>query len=193
MAELGEFPRIGWSHSRQRDLDECPRRYYLKSFGSWRGWCGPAGHPRTTAYLLKNLTTLPMAVGIRVHEAAREVVQSILRGEDPPDYADLFSRAWSDLVRLRDGDRAKFEKSPKRNPLLLEQWYRIEEDLPGQYEDARILLGDCLENLLESDVLDEVAAAGPEGVLLCDALDAVEIGFSPEESVTVWAAPDLVY
>lgn len=193
MPELGEFPQTGWSHSRQRDLDECPRRYYLKSFGSWRGWCTPPDHPSTTTYLLKNLTTLPMALGIRVHEAAREVVQRILRGEDPPDYKDLFDRCWADLVRLRSGDRTKFEKSPKRSPLLLEQWYGIEEDLPSQYEDARILLGVCLENLLESDILEEIAAAGPDGVLLCDAVDAVEIPLSPDESVTVWAAPDLAY
>jgi hypothetical protein len=193
VSKIGPYPMFGWSASRGRDLAACARLLYWKSWGAHLGWEVDPSHEAWLAYRCKHITTINMRVGVLIHTCAREIVEAVIRGEDPPDWRVLYDRCWADLQQLRTGRLEEFLHAPKRNPVLHEHVYGGAEYLPAAYETARERLYNCVINILESSALEEISRCTSDQVIIADSIDAVTIPLGAGDEVTVWAAPDVAY
>jgi hypothetical protein len=183
-----EYPEFSWSHSRARLLEECQRRYLLKSYVASSGWSAEATTEARLAYRLSKLTTLPMVLGLQVHERAKEIASAIRDGYEPPSLAECREQTAAELNRVWQGSRdlKAFLRSPKRHPMLLESYYHrpISNESLARVKSR---MGICIENLVGWPGWQEVNLARPEDILVLSATDPV-----PIHDVPVYAAPDLV-
>lgn len=179
---------FSWSYSRARTLEECARAYYHRYYGSWGGWRADAPAETRLTYRLKHLQTLHQVFGTAVHECARSCVEAIRDGLARPTHTDMLAAV---LTALRGAcasskDRAAWECKPKCHTMLDSMYYKGTWDL-SEIDVVRSKLDRCLVSLAATRVWHELEAIGAGGILLIDALEAVEIG-----RVRVYAAPDLV-
>jgi hypothetical protein len=190
MKTLPLYPELGWSHKRSLAL-ECPRYYHHEVYGSWHGWDCPPTDPAWTLYRLKHLLTPQRLVGTLVHDAAKHVIEGILRGEDPPLVHELHAYYRQKLQKVQSQDLPSFLRRPKAAPMFLDAWLGDTRTLAQSCAEADETLFRCLVNLLESTVLDEVLTCGRRGVLVADSRDSILLPLG-SEIIKVWAAPDLV-
>ena len=188
---FGPFPEPGWSLSRQRNLEECPRLYYHTVYGSWGGWSAGPDSPAWRAYRLKHLVTVEQVVGIEVHERARELVRAIREGRPRPTEEELLDRCWEALGKLRRADLRTFLLHPKAQPLLRPVYYGEEVDWGAMFRTAGGTLERCITSLATNPVLEDVARCAPAGILLPEPFDRVPFPVDGHP-VHLWAAPDLV-
>ena len=183
------FPEFSWSHSRERTLAECARAYRHAYYTAHNGWAGDADPLARTAYRLKQLTTLDLALGTAIHTRAREMANAIRAGRAPPPLNVLRQRTRDALNSLvvTSRRRTAFVGDPKRVAMLLESYY--ERALPPNLID-RIAekLERCLYFLHTSPIWGELRALAPSGVILLDALNGFDL-----DGVMVYAVPDLLY
>ena len=67
---------FGWSFSRDRLFNRCPRAFYWHYYGSWGGWLDDAPASAKTARRLKKLDRLTMIVGKVVHEVIARALRT---------------------------------------------------------------------------------------------------------------------
>jgi len=118
-----------WSESRVKCLRECGWKYYLTYFLAWLGWLNSAPQEKRRAYMLKNMTNLPMFVGSVVHDVIEEIIKS---GRETGEWKTLKESQEDAIQRLRKGwkqskDR-RWEVSPKQSVNLAEHFYQEEID-----------------------------------------------------------------
>jgi hypothetical protein len=186
---LPDHPQYGLSHSRDRMLAECERRYYLHYYVSWGGWTHGADESATAAYRNKKLTSLPALLGTQMHERAREIALAIHAGRDIPCLDELVQRTRDEMntVWRLSRDREAFVRCPSRHPMAMERYYDLQvssEQLAAMAGRMRTLLS----SLHAWPGWDEVAQAEADSIRLFDALDHAEF-----EGVALYAPPDLVY
>jgi len=120
-----------WSESRVKCFRECAWRYFLTYFQAWEGWLGSAPQEKQRAYMLKNMTNLPMWIGSIVHDVIEEVITV---GRTTGQWRTLEQAQHSGVQALRKGWKQSKEKrwqgSPKKNINLSEHFYNegIEPD-----------------------------------------------------------------
>lgn len=116
-----------WSESRVRCLRECSWKYYLTYIQSWEGWLPSAPQERQRAYMLKNMTNLPMWVGSIVHDIIEEIITT---GRRTGVWKPLKLAQHDGVQALRKGWKQSKDKrwqgSPKRNTNLAEHYYQEE-------------------------------------------------------------------
>ena len=118
-----------WSESRVKCLRECMWKYYLTYYKSWEGWLTSAPQDKQRAYMLKNMTNLPMWVGSIVHDTIETVI-STARSTDlwwnvdtAQNHAvQLLRKGWKQSIEKR------WQMSPKQNVNLAEHFYQ--EEIP---------------------------------------------------------------
>lgn len=188
---LGPYPDFAWSHTRQRTLDRCPRRYYYRVYGSWQGWEDDAPAEDRAAYRLKQLTSLQRAFGTAVHRRAHELIEAARSGREPLSEEILRERTRGELGRLYREERPAFVADPKNRPMLQASYYRDgpeEEDL----EKLRRKLDRCLPHLRSLDLWRRIREREDYVVHAEDP----DRDFTPPEvevdGVGVYARPDLV-
>lgn len=188
---LGPYPDFAWSHSRQRALDRCPRRYYYRVYGSWQGWDEDAPPESRAAYRLKQLSSLHRAFGTALHRRAHELVEGARSGREPPPVEAMRESTRRELGRLYRQDRGGFEADPKSRPMLQASYYRgapDEEDL----QSLRVKLDRCLPRLRSLDLWERIReredyvvhAEDPDGEFVPPEVQVDGVG--------VFARPDLV-
>lgn len=184
-----QFPELSWSHSRDRTLRECARRYYWQYYGSAGGWSPDASRTAAMAFRLKQLTTLEMALGTAVHECARMVATAIRDRRPRPARAALAAHCRAALNGLwrSSRDRAAFEADPRGRPMLQALYYGREVGAEA-LERVRRKLERCVDNLVACPVWAELARCDPAQVYVVDSLTAFLL-----EGKTVYASPDLAY
>jgi hypothetical protein len=187
--QLPENPEYGLSHSRDRMLRECERRYYLHYYASWGGWDRNAEELSRAAYRCKKLQALPTLLGTEVHLRASEITQAIKDGKDEPTEEELVGRTRDSMngVWVSSRDRASYIRSPARRNMLAERYY----DWPVSSDrlasiSARI--GTLVANLHGWPGWDEVRSFAPHGIHLFDSMERAEF-----EGVPLYASPDLLY
>ncbi|HEU4700001.1 MAG TPA: PD-(D/E)XK nuclease family protein [Gemmatimonadales bacterium] len=182
------FPAFSWSWSRHRMLAECPRRYFYTYYLAHNGWLPTASARSRLAYVLKHLVTLPMALGIMLHERARELVRAVLAREALPDVEELWTRTRQALRHAcAPVEPARFAAHPKEQSMLLERYYDgalSRATLEAVGERARR----ALRVLHESALWAELGACPEADVRLPEAPTSFDFG-----GTTVWVVPDLVY
>lgn len=116
-----------WSESRVRCLRECKFKYHLLYNVSWNGWLASAPQERRRAYMLKNMTNLPMWVGSIVHDIIEEIITT---GRETGKWKNLKQAQHDGVQKLRKGwgqSRDKrWQDSPKHNVNLFNHFYQEE-------------------------------------------------------------------
>jgi hypothetical protein len=186
---LPERPELGLSHSRDRMMNECERRYYLHYYASWGGWEPDADEATRAAYLGKKLLALPTLLGTQIHCRADELATAIKEGRESPTEDELINRTRDAMngVWISSRDRDSFIRRPSRHDMLAERFFDLpvsNDRLTAIAARARALVA----SLHGWPGWDEVRSFAPGGIHLFDSMDSAEF-----EGVRLYASPDLVY
>ena len=188
---IDPYPQFGWSMTRQRLLENCPRAYYFRYYLSHNGWLDDAPERSRLAYRLGKLASLDTIFGSEIDERAREIERRVRAGLEPPSVAELeettrrtLRAAW----RSSRDQRSAFERSPKRT-VMLRSFY-LEDSPPDQREIERLneKIPTCTANLLAVADWETLAECGQDGCVVIPDFSHFFLA-----GVKVFAAPDLVY
>lgn len=193
--------RFGWSVSRERLFDECPRKYYFHYYLSWGGWERKAPLITREAFKLKRLVPLSLWRGQLVHYIASKVLQSMkARGRVPEKQKVL------DYTTERFGTQLEFSRgrrylteSKKRGSRINIDWLALVEHEydrpidPARLERTRLECAAGIEGLYSSPILPRIERSDPSGWRIED-LDHAEFSQVFEiGGVTVYAKTDFMF
>lgn len=118
-----------WSNSRVKTFRECAWKYHLMYHVAWEGWLTSAPQEKSRAYMLKNMTNLPMWVGSIVHDVIEDIITT---GRKTGKWKTLEQAQCDGIQTLRKGWKQSTDKrwqdSPKKNINLAEHFYQEEID-----------------------------------------------------------------
>lgn len=182
-------PPLVWSLARQAAFDRCKRRYLLRYYVGWGGWAADAAPLTRLAYALSKLTTLQLALGAYVHEAARDIATAVLNRRPQPSVDEIRSKIRATLNEVVRSSRnvEAFLLQPRLHPMLQEIYYGgglTAEAISRTAERLDL----CTESLVGSPLWVELAALPRNSIFLVDSLEIHRL-----EGMPVYAAPDLVY
>ncbi|HTX69124.1 MAG TPA: PD-(D/E)XK nuclease family protein [Thermoleophilia bacterium] len=187
--EIRPYPEFGWSISRQRKLDQCPRAYFFQYYLGWNGWLDDAPAEARVAYRLGKLTSLDALLGQQVDVQARELEAAARAGEALAAADELEARTREALRRLwtqsRDG-RAAFEARPSRVTMLRSLY--LGQDTQPETDRVNEKAGPSMQGLLATAHWERLRAAGTEG-----GVEVPDFAHFFWEGAKVFAAPDLAY
>ncbi|NLE22984.1 MAG: PD-(D/E)XK nuclease family protein [Actinobacteria bacterium] len=187
--EIRPYPEFGWSMSRQRKLDQCPRGYYYAYYLHWNGWLDDAPTEARVAYRLGKLTSLDALLGQEVDERGRELEAAARAGEAMPAPHDLEQRTRAALRRAwaaSQNGRSAFEQRPNR-VVMLRSLY-LGQDPQPETDRLNEKVGPSMHGLLATSHWRRLHGRGDEGRVEIPAF----AGFM-WDGVKVFAAPDLAY
>lgn len=150
------FPPFGASYSKARTLATCARHYGFQTYESWQGWHPDAPGRKRSAYLLKQLTSMPTLLGTAVHEEAERFARTALRHEPLPTYEEITARLEK---RIKEASQARdfeaFAVSPTTYPMLRSTYY---DGQPNTWEiySARQKVPAVARNLVLSNLWEQV-------------------------------------
>jgi hypothetical protein len=116
---------FGWSFSRHGVFEECHRKYWLNHYAFWNGWKDGC-EPRTRElYIQKNLTTRPMWLGNKVHDAAEYALKTFQQSRFfGPD--ELVHKSLEIAKAEVEGSKnERYRNNPKKNPGFQEHYYDV--------------------------------------------------------------------
>ena len=120
-----------WSESRVKCLRECRWKYHLMYHVAWEGWLTSSPQEKSRAYMMKNMTNLPMWVGSIVHDIIEDIITI---GRNTGVWRTLEQAQHDGIQALRKGWKQsinkRWQESPKKNINLSEHFYQeeIEKD-----------------------------------------------------------------
>lgn len=125
---MGEIKQtFAWSNSRIKTLRECPWRYHLTYHVAWNGWLISAPQEKSRAYMLKNMTNMPMWVGSIVHDIIEDIITV---GRQTGAWKTLEQAQNAGVQALRKGWKQskdkRWQENPKHNINLAEHFYQEE-------------------------------------------------------------------
>jgi hypothetical protein len=188
-SSTANYPTFSWSHTRDRLLGSCARRYYYRYYLAHGGWHRDASPSTRQAYVLTQLTTLELTLGTSLHARAREIASAIATGSPRPTLGTLHQRVRADLNRVYSSSRhpKAFLQDPRGHPMLLNAYYGrgVSEQ---QIAKIRERIDTCLKHLVYSPVWATLKRCPQTAVRVIDEPVLLEA-----DGVPVWVAPDLVY
>lgn len=191
----------GWqtehlSLSRVRRRAQCARMDWWQAEGARDGYRRDASPTARTAYALKKLTSLPAVVGDALHHAAATRARCLRDGLRPPSYDDLLSMVRARLnAAVTSRNIERFLARPSDTLMLREVFHgewpegRVPPDVVSE---TRTKVESLLQAMVAHPVWEDLAHCGRGDILVCDALDALEIEVNGAP-VRVYAAPDLIW
>lgn len=178
---------FSWSASRDRLFRDCRRAYYFSYYGSWGGWDRGADPRTRRLYYLKNLTTLPMWIGSRVHDAVEGMLREV-RGGHLPDPSEAAGRMVEEMrADYRDSRRDLAREDPKKRVRFSEHHYGPEppRERWAAERDAAVA---CVRTFGELGFLSTLDRLGPEAFLALEDLQTWDF-----EGTPVFVRLDLAY
>lgn len=145
---------FSWSYSRAAKYRQCPRAYYYHYYAAWEGWQNDAPVPVQRAYLLKNLTDLPLWVGTLVHDSIKFALVRLKAGQ-PVAEADLLkqmqARAQADF---EDSGSGRYQQKPNQLTGFQEHYYQtgLAAAWPAAQAQAEHYLRTFLNSALYADL-----------------------------------------
>ena len=183
------YPEFGWSISRQRKLDRCPRAYFYHYYLGWNGWLDDAPRERRLAYRLSKLTSLDALLGQEVDARARELEAAARAGSALPAAEELEAHTRTSLrqvwARAKKG-RPAFEARPKQVTMLRSLYLR--HDIRPETERLDEKVGPSMRGLLATSHWERLRGRGAKGVV-----EVPDFAHFFWAGVKVYAAPDLAY
>ena len=187
--EIRPYPEFGWSISRQRKLDQCPRAYFYQYYLGWNGWLDDAPTEARVAYRLGKLTSLDALLGQEVDVRARELEAAARAGEALPAPDELEARTREALRKLwtrsKEG-RAAFEARPSKVTMLRSLY--LGQDTQPETERLNEKAGASVRGLLATSHWDRLRGLGDAG-----RVEVPDFAHFLWEGAKVFAAPDLAY
>lgn len=184
------------SLSRVRRRAQCARQDWWQTEGSRDGYRSDALPSAREAFALKKLTSLPAVIGEALHHAAAARARAVRDGRRIPTVERLREGICARLNRaVMSRDVAAFLKRPSETVMLREIFFEewrggiIPRDLVAETKGK---VESLLERMLAHPVWEDIARCGRGDILVCDALDALEIELDGA-FVRIYAAPDLVW
>jgi CRISPR/Cas system-associated exonuclease Cas4 (RecB family) len=176
---------ISWSPSRDKALEECPRAYYWRHYGSWGGWEDNAPDDARLAYRLKQIRGLDSWIGTVVHDVLADALgragakRQIASADELCESVRM--RMIKDWFASLDG---AWKDAPKKHANLLEHYYKrpVTKERREQLRDKAFA---CIRTFRSSAILQEILDAGEW--LTVESL----MRFSVDD-ITVFAQPDFV-
>ncbi|MEM7342941.1 MAG: PD-(D/E)XK nuclease family protein [Chloroflexota bacterium] len=142
---------LSWSHSRAAKYQTCSRAYYYHYYAAWEGWQADAPAPVKRAYLLKNLTTIPLWVGTIVHESIKFTMARLKAGQDVSEsdlIKQMHTRAQADFETSQSG---QYQQAP--NQLQGFQAHYYQKKLPNTaWSDAWQRAEQALQTFMRSSL-----------------------------------------
>lgn len=181
-----------WSKSRSSLFSGCKRKYYLRYYQHWGGWEKEAPESNRLAYRLGKMLSMPMLVGIAVHEVLARHFQAIRIGQ----FRELKAEQPVEKMRevWRNAKKELWRNNPKKYPPLFELYYqRVPpiEELQAYADKAR----QAISNLRQMPFYDTLRTLKPDKFLW---IDPAHEKFSEKTCFEVppfeaISAPDLVF
>lgn len=163
---MGEIKQtFAWSNSRIKTLRECQWRYHLIYHVAWNGWSISAPQKKRRAYMLKNMTNLPMFIGSVVHDIIEDIITT---GRKTGEWRTLEQAQHDGIQALRRGWKQstdkRWQENSKHNINLAEHFYqeKIGEEKTKSFKQKvlsslkafyEMPLFDILQNLDKGDWL----------------------------------------
>lgn len=123
--------KYAWSASRVKTMRECMKKYYYTYNLSWGGWQSSAPQERRRAYMLKNLTNLPMFVGSVTHDTIEMIIKEGRKNGVWMSLEDAQKHAIQALrIGWLDSTNKRWQGSPKHHTNLAEHFY--DEEIPEE-------------------------------------------------------------
>jgi hypothetical protein len=178
---------FSWSASRDRLFRDCRRAYYYSYYGSWGGWDRRADARARRLYYLKNLTSLPMWIGSRVHDTVEALLREVRGGRLP----DAEAAAERMVERMRgdyaDSRRDRALDDPKNAVRFFEHHYGPEPARERWAAERDAAVG-CVLTFGGLDFLPTLDRLGPEAFLALEDLEKWDF-----EGTPVFVRLDLAY
>lgn len=175
---------FGWSFSRHGVFEECHRKYWLNHYAFWNGWKNDC-EPRTRElYIQKNLTTRPMWLGNKVHDAAEYALKTFQQSRFiGPD--ELVHKSLEIAKREVEGSKKeRYRINPKKNPGFQEHYYNVspQESFSGVYIEIERQIRTLYENPIFKRILQV-----PERIRQVEVLNQTVLA-----GVPVWVKLDVL-
>jgi hypothetical protein len=187
--EIRPHPEFGWSISRQRKLDQCPRAYFYQYYLGWNGWLDDAPTEARVAYRLGKLTSLDALLGQQVDVRARELEAAARAGRALPAAEELELRTRAALrqawTRSQNG-RVAFEARPSK-VVMLRSLY-LGQDTQPETDRLNEKAGPSMAGLLATAHWLRLRGAGGAG-----RVEVPDFAHFVWDGAKVYAAPDLAY
>ena len=178
---------LSWSKSRDECLTACPRRYYFQYYGYWGGWLAEAPPRTREIYILRNLTTIPLWVGQKIHECIDHSIQNLRWAQPGLPVEKVLDVT---LKRLRaeyvNSYYGRYRRQPK-SCALFEHEYGVgrgEDD----WRDAAAHVEQCLRTFYDSAVYATLQGLPAEAWL-----EAEEWANFSLDGVKIWVKLDCAY
>lgn len=172
-----------WSNSRVQTLRSCPWKYFSTYFAAWEGWLPSAPQHKQRAYMLKNITNLPMFIGSVVHNIIEDIIKT---ARTTGEWRTLEKAQHDGIQALRKGWKQSKEKrwqaSPKKNINLAEHFFQEEID-PEKLAQFKQKVLKCLKAFYDMPLFEIMRNLKPEDWLTIE--DFAEFELSTGEKVTV--------
>ena len=175
---------FGWSFSRHGVFEECHRKYWLNHYAFWNGWRSDCDDRTRELYIQKNLTTRPMWLGNKVHDAAERALKLFQESRFVgPD--ELVSWALGKAEKeVEDSKNARYRVEPKRNAGFQEHYYKTSdlESFSGVYVEIERQIRTLYENAIFKRILQV-----PERIRQIEVLNQTQLA-----GVPVWVKLDVL-
>ncbi|UCF67176.1 MAG: PD-(D/E)XK nuclease family protein, partial [Acidobacteriota bacterium] len=186
---------FSWSATRHGMLQECPRRYFFHYYLAM-GRVEHADSRRVAeARRLRHMTTVPMWVGARVHDA----IETILRGAQSRDSlgeeqieAQVAEAVTAMVERMRTDYRdSKLDSARHRNPRHVTRFHEHEYAIDVPDEQWRRVVDDAkqmVHSFARLGYVETTRQLRPDDLLALEELDRWFL-----DSVPIWVKIDLAY
>ena len=180
---------FAWSASRGGMLDRCARLFWLRYYGSWKGWNKGAHPGRRIAYRIGKMTGIARWRGSVVHDALEWGVGRISK-KLPLTLEQLQYRAVDDMKRgWRQSRDGLWVQRPKQNVNLFEHYYLGDTDeVQQKAREARASVEAALDRWWDqgwAEVLQRLAVD--------DWVELEGLGTVMFRGVKMYVQPDLAY
>jgi len=178
---------FSWSKSRDDVLTYCPRRYYFQYYAYWEGWLGTAPPRTREIYILKNLSTIPLWTGQKIHECIDHSIQNLRWGHEGLATDRIIDVT---LKKMRQEYVSSFYGRYRQRPkscALFEHEYGVgrgEDD----WRDAAAHVERCLKTFYNSGAYARLRALPRESWL-----EAEEFASFVLDGVKVWVKLDCAF
>ena len=146
-ALVNEF---SWSRSRDATFQECRRRYWFQSYGSWGGWEAGTDPETRTIYILRQIKSRQMWAGVVVHACIQRSLENLRAGIEPLEVDAILSLALDQMRTEWKQSRDHVYRSRPKTLALFEHEYVVPVPADEWRSNAQHVTA-CLETFYRSE------------------------------------------
>jgi hypothetical protein len=162
--------KYSWSESRINMLKECAYKYYLNYYASWEGWMANADELKRQAYIIKNMSNVPMFVGSIVHNNFERIIGIFRNTGVWENENELIEKCKEDFrIGWKQSKQQLWKKDPKKNTNLYEHFYNEEIDVKS-IKEVPIKIATMVKQFYSSELFKIMSSLKKEDWLTIEEL-----------------------